>query len=272
MLENIKTIKRLIQRWIVRARYVDSLPVNPRNDDIYIVEFPKSGITWLTAIISNLMLRMDGGLEQREKITAFNRFRYIPDVHQLRGAMINENTRWRFIKSHSGYNPYYFMTIYLLRNPYDVMVSYYNFQREAGYDLDFLSFVKSDKYGIQAWVGHVEGWLNRTTRDSKLHLVKYEDMQNNPEGTIGIMLDNIGLVVDGDDVAWALKKSSLQSMKHWENLVRSNNPSYNRSLVGKNNKLARKDIMTSEVVEYINGKAGHLIAAFYPEFLNNSDS
>lgn len=79
-------------------------PRNPRHDDVYIVELPKSGITWLSTIIANINL-----LESNEKIkiTFYNVHQYIPDIHS--SLNINYHPLWsfpkfRFIKSHDTYN------------------------------------------------------------------------------------------------------------------------------------------------------------------------
>ena len=91
------------------------MPKNPKHDNIYLVEFPKSGITWLSFILGNIELALAG---RNDEFITFYNHQYIVDVHQLRNTEINRFLKRTFIKSHSTYNPYYYyFVIYLIRNP-----------------------------------------------------------------------------------------------------------------------------------------------------------
>jgi hypothetical protein len=65
-------IFRYPQRVLARRRDNKMMPKNPRHDDFYVVEFPKSGITWLTAILANVALIESGRKEIASYTTACN--------------------------------------------------------------------------------------------------------------------------------------------------------------------------------------------------------
>jgi hypothetical protein len=117
-------------------------PKNPRHDDISVVEFPKSGVTWLSFLLAAIEIRLAG---LQEQVTYYNHHRYVVDIHQIRGSRIHWFLNRTFIKSHSEFNPNYYFAIYLVRNPFDVMVSYYNFMLSHGYGNSFDLFVKDRK-------------------------------------------------------------------------------------------------------------------------------
>jgi len=142
----IKQPLRNVKKYAKYLRYKNTLPKNPMHDDIYIVEFPKSGITWLQHILGNIELQLVG--KKDKHITFYNHHKYLPDIHQIKGANINRFLDRTFIKSHSEYNPYYYFVIYLIRNPFDVMVSYYNFMLPHGYKGTFKNFVYDKNFGI----------------------------------------------------------------------------------------------------------------------------
>jgi len=239
------------------------LPRNPMHNDIFLVEFPKSGITWISFIISNIELKRRN---LGDFPTFFNIHQYIPDIHQLRGASINRFFHPTFIKSHSPYNPYYFHVVYILRNPVDVMVSYYNHELFLGFKGDFHTFVKDENLGIGAWVRHVKGWLLRRPDAQRIHLMKYEELLEDPVEKFAILYENLGIKVDYKIIEAAVSACTIDKMKKSEKIYVTYNPRINRSyFVGKEGKLRKDDILTEEIKKYIFDKANDLIKIFYPE-------
>lgn len=255
-----RSLWRSIKKQIRYLPYKKDIPLNPKHDDIYIVEFPKSGVTWLSFIMANILLKKQ---EINEQVTFYNIHKYIPDVHHLRGSEINDSGDYRFIKSHATYNPYYYLVVYLLRNPVDVMVSYYNFERDKGHDVSFDSFVRSEQYGISAWCKHVNGWLNNEDIPQRISLVRYEDLRNNTYQEIKNLTSNLGMNISDNIVKDAIELSNLENMKKSEELYRENNPNYHMSFVGKKNKIRKEEIVNSEILEYISDYCKKEGANFY---------
>jgi hypothetical protein len=265
-IKNLKKILRPIKnRFLSMIQfnlYYETIPKNPMHDDIFIVEYPKSGITWLSFILGNIELELEN---IDEVITYYNYHKYIIDIHRTRSASINRKLRRTFIKSHSTSNPFYHFVIYLIRNPFDVMVSFYNYRLDLGDDMDFQTFVRHPELGIQAWVEHVDGWQNKQADDQKIHYLRYEDLLKNSEESIRNIYDNLGVNVDQKIIRNAIEKSSLQNMRQSEDIYMQNNKNYNMSFVGKKNKKSKEELLTKDVKKYIYNIAQKQLQQYYPE-------
>ena len=244
--------------------YSGGIPSNPMHDDIYIVEFPKSGITWLQHIIGNIEIELAG--LKGEYVTMYNFHKYVPDLHQLRGADIRRFLLRTFIKSHCEFNPYYFFVVYLIRNPYDVMVSYYNFLINHGYKDEFKVFVKGER-GIQAWKRHVNSWYYKKNEVQRMHFIRYEDMLINAEKEITELYRNLGVDIPPEVLENALNFSSMDRMREAENLLTEKNWNYTMQFVGKKNKRPKDELMTDDIKQYITETVRPELNEFYQELL-----
>lgn len=205
---------------------------DPLYSDVYIVEFPKSGVTWLSTILSNAALLQSG---RPEAATFGNAHYYVPDIHLSRyvGTPIYNHPPCRLIKSHSEWNPNYNFSIYLARNPLAVMKSYFRFLNEHNgkQHYDFHSFCTNRKYGIPAWKRHINSWLTGPVVANRLHLLRYEDLQANPVGEILAISRNFGWSLEEEKVKEAVDRSSIQLMKESEEVYRERNPRYTMHFV-----------------------------------------
>lgn len=161
--------------------------------DILLASFPESGNTWMRLILANIVSLME--LDGREV-----------DYHFLNGPMradldINEYGEMgyhcitRFVKTYKEYDQNVFGTnksVYILRNPGDTMVSYFEYQRglkdgipDSG---SFSEFIRSNEYGIDAWCRHISSWAPVST----VYLT-YEMLKVDPLRSIRDMFRMLGL-------------------------------------------------------------------------------
>lgn len=211
-------------------------PKDLSSDDFFLVEFPKSGITWLSTIIGNAMLIESG---RHELVTFANVQFYIPDIHMSRnvGMKIFERPPVRIIKSHSEFNPHYQFVIYLARHPFSVMRSYHTFMQahQKSFDLQFSVFCKDKKHGIPAWRAHVNSWIRAEKNSLRLHLIRYEDIVDDGFTVIDELSTNFGWNLSKDSIESALARSNMASMKASEHRFRQHAPHYDFSFVGGKN-------------------------------------
>jgi len=259
----INILRDYFKEYIGHLKYRKLVPKNPKHDDTYIVEFPKSGVTWLSFIMANITFQLEES-SNHESITFYNQHRYIIDVHQLRNSFINENTKRRFIKSHAEHNPYYYFVIYLIRNPFDVMVSYYNFMYDHGVSMNFEEFVKSEQYGISKWVKHVNSWLKSGMDAQRIHLIKYEDLKSNPLEEIKNMYINLGISVNDEMINRSLNLSDINVMRQSEDHYRKYNPNYTMSFVGSKNKKKKDELLNNTIKKYIIKHSKEILELYYP--------
>jgi hypothetical protein len=245
-LSGVNKIKKIINK-----KYNRFYPNNARHDDVYIVEFPKSGVTWLSTLIANVNLLKS---EQDESVTFYNLSQYIPDIHttkDLAQTPLWESPKYRFIKSHDNYNKNYGFVIYLIRNPLRVMNSYYEFMQVHGsFHGTFEEFVKSPSYGIKAWNDHVNSWIKELDPQQKIHLIKYEDLMEKPKETLRNIYDNIGLCISDEILLESIKRSSLERMRNSESVYSTYNPFRDIAFVGKGAETYSKN-MNDDIKEYI---------------------
>lgn len=203
--------------------------------DFFLVEFPKSGVTWLSVLLANLFLIRSGSSDR----ATFSSVRsYIPDLHvsnQSTAIPLGDGAV-RFYKSHSEFNPAYIHTIYLARHPYDVMKSYHRYLTEqsvyAG-SLEELCF-RSD-WGLVRWKKHVTSWLyhGMDTNQYFLHLIRYEDLVEQTHDEIAALGKNFGWCFEPSVIDSAVNSSERSIMCAQEKIYGSRNPNKLGRFVGE---------------------------------------
>jgi hypothetical protein len=149
----------------------------PASDtDLFLVAFPKSGLTWTSRLFANANLLLSG--DDRE-VTFFNLSDFVPDIHHVRrvGPAPLRAPGFRCFKSHASWLRRYRKVIYLVRDPRHVMASYHMHLASRGVWQGTLeAMVRHEVYGIRAWVAHVGGWLDNVDTTAAFTLLRYEDL------------------------------------------------------------------------------------------------
>ena len=225
----LKIPKRFTKKY---KRHLKTTAISPQHNDLYVVEFPKSGVTWLSSILANVALISSG----RREIASFTAAHlFIPDIHVSRhvGTALYDTPPMRMIKSHAEFNPNYNFVIYLARNPLDVMKSYFRFIKEtSGPEFaSFDEFCHSEKVGIPAWKRHVASWFEGKVICQRVHLCRYEDLIANAVQEIELISRNYGWNIEKSAIEMAVTRSSVETMKESERLYKSRNPRYTMTFI-----------------------------------------
>lgn len=187
-------------------------------DDTFIVSYPRSGNTWTRFLIANL-------LHPDEPVTFANIETLVPDAEAQSSRMLKRTPRPRYIKSHEYFDHRYRKVIYIVRDPRDVVLSYYNFARkyrhiEDGYPLeryveDFVAGrLSSADWGT--WAENVGTWISARGKDPDFLLLRYEDMQRNTSQELARIADFFGIQADAASREKAIQRSSAQQMRELE--------------------------------------------------------
>jgi len=120
------------------------LPVRP--DDILLASYPQSGNTWLRFLIANLL--------HPDREVSFGDLHQLildPDVTVKRD--FDRAQRPRIITSEGSFDPRYRRTIYLVRDPRDVVLSqYYNLRQlgriEDQFRLEAFNLINRVQFGL----------------------------------------------------------------------------------------------------------------------------
>ena len=211
-------IKRLAaySRVVTKRQFAGrGLTVYP--DDTFLVSFPRSGNTWTRFLICNLMNPDDpvdfAHLESR-----------IPEIYDTTDRDLRAFKRPRMIKSHESFDPRYRKIIYIVRDPRDVVVSYYEFQlkrRVISDDCSLEDFVPrfmdaefEPKTG--SWRDHVVSWMATRLGSPNFLLLRYEEMLANTKQEGAKIASFIGVDASPERIARAVELSSADRMRKLE--------------------------------------------------------
>ena len=204
------------------------LPAARCDDDLFLVEFPKSGMTWLTFLIANVNAQLSG---DRRAVTFFNINDFVPDVWTNRYATMPRTAvpGYRCFKSHAPYLRQYRKVIYLVRDPRDVLVSFWVFLRGLGWWRGTLEELVADRqHGIEGWTRHVSGWLSGIDAAASFSLIRYEDLLANTTGELKRLYGLLGLPVSEEVLAAAIERSSIERMRALDSQFAAGHPARRR--------------------------------------------
>lgn len=187
------------------------------DDDTFLVSFPRSGNTWTRFLVCNLINPDDpvnfAQLEAR-----------IPEIYDVPDRILRRFPRPRIIKSHESFDPRYKKIIYIVRDPRDVAMSYYEFQlkrRVIGDECTLEEFIprfmaSEFEPGTGCWGDHVLSWLATRQGRSNFLFLRYEDMKQHTEEQATKIAGFLGLDSTSERVARAVGLSSAERMRKLE--------------------------------------------------------
>jgi hypothetical protein len=220
---------------------------------VWLASYPKSGNTWLRVFLHNLFRDPDepydinqidkfsvsdsaaGWYQQLDprpvtELTAEEIAQLRPRVHKLITGIFPDNvfvkTHCALVESHGtpGITMEYTAgAIYIVRNPLDVAISYaHHFGRgldEAIRELNSpgLQTQTGPRHVYElmgSWTEHVASWTARPS--PALHVMRYEDMLNEPEKAFGSVVRFLGLNPRRERLLKAIEQSSFRNMQQQE--------------------------------------------------------
>ena len=211
----------MLKRVIAGAQRVLGLHAPGRNlavfpDDTFLVSYPKSGNTWARFLIANLV-------RPHEKIDFSNVNRVIPGTEVTRNRDLMRTPRPRIIKSHQYFDPRYPRVIYIVRDPRDVVVSQYHFQRKRNVVADQYPlseyvgrFVAGQTSFYGSWGEHVASWLATRHGRPGFLLLRYEDMVEDTARELSKVASFLGLSSTPEMILQAVERSSADRMRTLE--------------------------------------------------------
>jgi len=216
-------------------------------DDIFLVSYPKSGNTWTRFLLGNLM-------NPAEAITFANVERKVPDIYAKSRQALKRLPHPRVIKSHECFDPRYRRVIYIVRDPRDVALSAYHYDRKGrnipdGFPVDtYVStrFMKTNEYfgtwgehagswlvnsrnilqisrlkneflgTVGSWGENVMSWLGARGHDREFLLIRYEDLLEDTLREMTRVSEFLGLHASPERIARAIELSTADSMRKLE--------------------------------------------------------
>jgi hypothetical protein len=189
-----------------------------RPDDTFVVSYPRSGSTWTRFLIANL-------LHPDEDVTFANIERLIPDAEAQSSRYMKRVPGPRVIKSHQYFDHRYPRVIYIVRDPRDVVLSYYDFSRKYRYIPDEFPLsayagnftrgrLASAEWGT--WAENVTTWLAARERHPNFTLLRYEDLVADTEVEMARLAKFFAIDADPERLTRAVQRSSADRMRGFE--------------------------------------------------------
>jgi len=231
----------------VLERDIAGRAFHPLPDDIFLVSYPKSGNTWTRFLLGNLMY-------PDERITFANVERKVPDLYAKSRKALKKLPHPRIIKSHECFDPRYRRVVYIVRDPRDVAVSAYHYDRKGRNIPDAFPlqtyvttrFMKTDEYfgtwgehagswlvnsknifqisrlkneflgTVGSWGENVMSWLGARGHDREFILVRYEDLLEDTQREMTRISEFIGLHASPERISRAIELSTADNMRKLE--------------------------------------------------------
>jgi hypothetical protein len=195
---------------------------NPKDTDIHLVSYPKSGNTWMRYLLAYAIWPNVDEPDLRDMATLIPSFGLEHDAQVMLDPDASCNQlKHRVIKQHFAYGceakGLVKKAVYLCRDGRDAMVSYWHFcNQRDGTDISFSDFIRlsampDHSYG--SWQSHVYGWINAPI--DKL-IVRYEDMHSDTKRELGRVLDFIEVERTDEEIEVAVFRASFRAMKRLE--------------------------------------------------------
>lgn len=186
-----------------------------RDDDVYIVSFPKSGTTLMQMML--YQMTTDGRMD----------FEHIYEVSPwIRNASLKKEPvpqlpSPRIIKSHDDYD--FFKSrpkgrfIFVYRNGMDTAISYYHQQRNYNNPDELLDdhIKKFFKLSAKGWFRFCQAWF-KNKKNFPILYIRYENLLNDKMTEIRKIADFLNLTLNDETIQRTLERSSFDFMKKHE--------------------------------------------------------
>ena len=186
-------------------------------DDRFLISYPRSGNTWTRFLVANLLF-------SESEVSFLNIDYLVPDVINITQRELDRIPRPRLIKTHHYFDPRYKKVIYIVRDPRDVVVSYYYFHLKQGFITDgypMSKFVERFVSGevdptYASWGENVASWIATRFRKQDFLLLQYEKMKTKTVSELAKVADFLEIPYDAARLSAAVEKSTAERMRDLE--------------------------------------------------------
>ncbi|XP_058525180.1 amine sulfotransferase-like [Ochotona princeps] len=192
-----------------------------RDDDVFIITYPRSGTMWMQQILS--LIYFEGHRNRTENMETVRRVPFFE--YSYLGMDIGNRPSPRLFASHL---PYYLTpkglknkkakVIYVYRNPKDILVSYFHLENslnlfEATDTIDdFIEkFLDGNVLG-SLWFDHIRGWYEHR-HDFNILFMMYEEMKKDLRGSVLQISRFLGKELSEEDVDDIVNQATFENMK-----------------------------------------------------------
>uniref|UniRef100_A0A8C2S2T9 Sulfotransferase n=1 Tax=Capra hircus TaxID=9925 RepID=A0A8C2S2T9_CAPHI len=192
-----------------------------RDDDVFIITYPKSGTIWTQQILS--LIYYEGHRNRTELVETVDRSPFLE--YNLHKIDYEKRPSPRLFASHI---PYYLApkglknkkakVIYVYRNPKDVLTSYFHFSNllitlEASNNIgDFMERFLDGKVVGSFWVDHIRGWYEHR-HDFNILFMMYEEMKKDLRSSVLKISSFLEKELSEEDLDAIVNQAAFKNMK-----------------------------------------------------------
>ena len=216
-----KSVRKGIRSKQKRIKARSEFQSASRQTDVYLVGHPKSGNTWLAYMLGIVL-----NAEKHDEVTLANISQYVPNIHNHdeKIAEFNHLDSPRVFRNESPVFPdLYPKTIYIVRDPRAVLLSYYHHSQHATKQPqrtlevcidEMLEYgcIKSWEPALMRWDTQVMQWLKRS-ESQPVKVIRYEDLVEDRRDNFKDVIDFAGISCDENLLSLAVEKGEFKSMQ-----------------------------------------------------------
>lgn len=200
----------LRHRWL-RAPVVRFRHRKLHDEDAFVVSYPRSGSTWFRFLLYE---SLSGEPSEFERVHIS-----IPAVGKHFDAPRLLPNGGRLVGSHELFCDGPRRIVYIVRDPRSIVISQYKLRRRQGVEhRDFQTFVEAFATGkgnpFGSWAEHTSYWLSgESAQRGRLHLVKFEDLRNDPKACLEAALQFLGTHQNPEAVTAVVSGNTVEQMQ-----------------------------------------------------------
>ncbi|XP_005596953.1 amine sulfotransferase-like [Equus przewalskii] len=192
-----------------------------RDDDVFIITYPKSGTIWTQQILS--LIYFEGHRNRTEMVDTIDRVPFLEyNVHKM------DHQKRPSPRLFSSHLPYYLAPkglknkrakiLYIYRNPKDVLISYFHFSNllvtlEATDNIEqFMKKFLDGKVIGSLWFDHIRGWYEHK-HDFNILFMMYEEMKKDLRSSVLKISSFLEKELSEEDLEAVVRKATFQNMK-----------------------------------------------------------
>lgn len=240
-----------------------------REDDVFLVSYPKSGTHWVAEVIENIPnARITvtspielGDISKFEELKMYSKRRVIPT--HLSYDMLPVNVKQKQCK-----------IIYVIRNPKDTAVSLFHYYRDNP-NLPcietwaaFLELFLSGDVVYGSWFDHVLSWEEH--KNDNILIIFYEEMKKDFSKSLKKITTFLGIHVNDSEINKIAWKTSFSEMKN--NTVKENRDSNHTicALTSERSLVFRKGVV-GDWINYFTSKQKRVFDELFTEKMKHSE-
>lgn len=154
-----------------------------------LASFPRSGNTWIRYLLEQAVGEQCGSI--------------------YKDRIMPRGKEGIAIKTHALDSKEYDRALHVLRNPFDVIESYFHWKRDVAEkkDVDWNENVRST---AKEWREHTEHWLNARCETLR---VRYEDLKSQPRSELAKIVTWLGYSLTQEQITAAVDAANIEKMR-----------------------------------------------------------